>query len=228
MMDIRNRLSELADEKYRSFTASLTPGKDKILGVRIPLLRKLAAEILKDDWRGFIEEAFANDDASMEETILLGLVICKCRLSPEEKLELVARFVPRIDCWPVCDTFCNSLKLADTHKELVWKFLQPYLQSEAEYEIRFGVVMLLHYLDAGYAPLAFSHFDRIKHEGYYARMAIAWVLSMYYLACPDLTLEYLKNNKLDTFTHNKAIQKIIESNRVDKTVKDMLKGMKRK
>jgi len=224
MLDIRTRLMELADEKYRAFSASLTPGKDNILGVRIPLLRKLAKEILKNDWKGYLMNPCGN---SMEELILQGFVICGCKVSPEEKLRMVADFVPKIDCWPVCDSFCSCLKLADTHKELVWDFIQPYLYSDREYEIRFGVVMLLHYLSEEYAPLAFLHFNRIKHEGYYARMAIAWLLSMYYVNCPELTCEFLKNNNLDSFTHNKAIQKIIESRRVSKADKEMIKSLKR-
>jgi len=222
--DIKMRLMELADDKYRAFSSSLTPGKDNILGVRITLLRKLAKEILKNDWKTYLMNA---SDDYMEEVLLQGLVICGCKASPDEKLKLVADFVPRIDCWPVCDTFCSSLKLADTHKELVWDFIQPYLQSDREFEIRFGVVMLLHYLNEEYAPLAFERLDRIKHDGYYARMAVAWVLSMYYVSCPELTLDYLRNNNLDTFTYNKTIQKITESYRVDKADKDMLRGMKR-
>lgn len=221
---VRRQLEVWAEEKYRRFSSMLTPGKDNILGVRIPLLRKLAKEILKEDWMTFLNEA---GDASMEELILQGLVIAGCNISPSQKLNLAAQYVPKIDCWPVCDTFCNAFKLADTHKEMVWNFLQPYLQSDREYEIRFGVVMLLHYISPEYAPLAFLHFDRIKHEGYYVRMAIAWVISMYYAAYPDITLEYLKKNNLDTFTYNKAIQKIIESNRVNKTDKDTVRKMKR-
>jgi 3-methyladenine DNA glycosylase AlkD len=110
----------------------------------------------------------------------------------------------------------------------MWEFLQPYLASDQEYEIRFGVVMLLHYLLPEYAPLAFASFDRIKHEGYYVKMAVAWVLSMYYVHLPEQTLEYLKMNDLDDFTYNKALQKITESLRVDQASKVMLRSMKRK
>lgn len=222
--NIRQQLLDLAEEKYRVFNSSLTPGKDNILGVRMPLLRKLAKSILKDDWRTFLENA---SDTYMEEVLLQGLVICGCDASPTDKLRLAESFIPKIDCWPVCDSFCTHLKLAETHKELVWDFIQPYLKSDKEYEIRFGVVMLLHYISPEYAALAFEHFDRIKHPGYYARMAVAWVISSYYTAFPEITLAYLKNNKLDSFTYNKAIQKIIESLKVDKTTKEMLKAMKR-
>jgi 3-methyladenine DNA glycosylase AlkD len=221
---IRQQLLDMAEEKYRVFSSSLTPGKDNILGVRIPLLRKLAKNILKEDWRAFLDNA---TDSYMEEVLLQGLVICGCDVTPTEKLRLVECFVPKIDCWPVCDSFCIHLKLADTHKEMVWEFIQPYLRSDKEYDIRFGVVMLLHYISPEYVHLALEHFDRIKHEGYYARMAVAWLISAYYTAFPEITLAYLKDSKLDSFTYNKAIQKIRESLKVDKATKDMLRAMKR-
>lgn len=160
--------------------------------------------------------------------MLQGMVIGLCKADIEKVLSLAAKHIPKIDCWSVCDTFCSGLKITDTHRERVWEFIQPYLLSDKEYEIRFGVVMLLHYLTPEYAPLAFAHFDRIKHDGYYVKMAVAWVFSMYYVHFPELTMEYLKDNKLDDFTYNKALQKIIESLRIDQDTRLIIKGMKRK
>jgi 3-methyladenine DNA glycosylase AlkD len=222
---IRARLYELADEKYRGFTASLTPGKENILGVRLPMLRKLAKEIVKGDWRAYLKTA---RDDSMEEVMLQGMVIGYCQAEPEEVLELTRRFVPKIDCWNVCDSFCTGLKITNKNKELVWDFIGDYLTSDLEYEIRFGVVMLLYYLEPEYAPKAFAYFDRIMHEGYYVKMAVAWVLSMYYVQLPELTMSYLKNNRLDLFTYNKALQKICESLKVDQESKAVIRSMKRR
>lgn len=224
-LNIRKQLEELAEEKYRLFSSSLSPGKDNILGVRLPALRKMARQILKEDWRAYLKEA---KDDSMEEVMLQGMVIGGCKAQPEEILAFAKGYIPRIDCWAVCDTFCGCLKLANTHKELVWDFLQPYLRSGQEYELRFGVVMLLHYLTPEYAPDAFAHFDRIRHEGYYVKMAVAWVLSMYYVHYPELTMEYLRKNNLDDFTYNKTLQKITESLRVDTATKELMRSMKRK
>lgn len=222
---IREQLEQLAEEKYRIFSSSLTPGKDNILGVRLPLLRKMAAKLAKGDFRTYLSEA---SDDSMEEVLLQGMVIGCCKADIKEKLSLAAGFVPKIDCWAVCDSFCNGLKIAKTHPEQVWEFLQPYLRSDREYELRFGVVMLLHYQTEEYAPLVFAHFDRIRHEGYYVKMAVAWVLSMYYVNFPELTLEYLKDNQLDDVTYHKALQKITESLRVGAEEKNMIRDMKRK
>ncbi|HWT26354.1 MAG TPA: DNA alkylation repair protein, partial [Mobilitalea sp.] len=125
-------------------------------------------------------------------------------------------------------TFCSGLKITKTNKERVWDFIQPYLNSDREYEIRYGVVMMLYYLEPEYAGKAFEHFGRIKHEGYYVKMAVAWVLSMYFVKLPEITLEYLKNNKLDDFTYNKALQKIVESLKVDQATKELIRSMRRK
>jgi 3-methyladenine DNA glycosylase AlkD len=222
---IREQLNELSEEKYRIFTSALTPGKNNILGVRLPLLRKMAAKICKGDWQGYLKQA---TDDTMEEVMLQGMVIGLCKADIEKVLGLTAKHIPKIDCWSVCDTFCSGLKIADTHRERVWEFIQPYLLSDKEYEIRFGVVMLLHYLTPEYAPFAFAHFDRIKNDGYYVKMAVAWVLSMYYVNFPELTMEYLKDNKLDDITYNKTLQKIIESLRIDQDIRLIIKGMKRK
>ncbi len=222
---IREQLEELSEEKYRDFTASLTPGKKNILGVRLPLLRKLATEIVKGDWRTYLKEA---GDDTMEELMLQGMVIGSCKADMEEVAKLSATYIPKIDSWSVCDSFCTSLKITKKHPEQMWELMQEYLKSDREYEIRFGVVMLLYYLTPEYAPLAFEHFDRIKHEGYYVKMAVAWVISMYYVNLPEMTLNYLMNNSLDDFTYNKALQKIMESLKVDKTTKEMIRSMKRK
>lgn len=222
---IREQLEELAEEKYRIFSSSLTPGKNNILGVRLPLLRKLAANIVRGDWRTYLTKA---EDDSMEEVMLQGMVIGSCGAGIAELLELAKGFIPKIDCWSICDCFCSDLKIARKEPSLVWEFIQPYLASDKEYEIRFGVVMLLHFIKPEYAPKAFAHFDQIHHEGYYVKMAVAWILSMYYVHLPELTYGYLKNNQLDHFTYNKALQKITESLRVDKETKKVIKSMKRK
>jgi 3-methyladenine DNA glycosylase AlkD len=225
-LTIREQLNELAEEKYRIFSSALTPGKDNILGVRLPLLRKLATQILGGDWRLYLEEA-KND--TMEEVMLQGLVIGGCKADIEEILQLATNYIPKIDCWSVCDCFCGGLKkITEKHRDRMWEFLQPYFESKQEYEIRFGVVMLLHYILPEYASLAFAHFNHIRHEGYYVKMAVAWVLSMYYVHLPEITLEYLKMNDLEDVTYNKTLQKITESLRVNQETKVMIRGMKRK
>lgn len=222
---IKEQLYNLADEQYKIFSSSLIPGKANILGVRLPALRRIAKEIVKGDWRTYLREATSD---TFEEIMLQGMVIGYIKTDIEELLSLVKNFILLIDNWSVCDSFCSGLKITKLYKERVWDFLQPYLYSDREFDVRFAIVMLLnYYVDPKYAPYVFSHFDTIKHEGYYVKMAIAWAISVYFVVLPKLTLNYIKDNKLDDFTHNKGIQKICESLRVDKATKEMIKKFKR-
>lgn len=215
----------MAEEDYRIFTSSLLPGREHILGVRLPTLRKMAAGIAKDDFRKYLQQA-SND--TFEEVMLQGMVIGLAKCDVDEKLKYAKDFIPKIDCWSLCDSFCGGLKITNQHKERVWKFLQPYLHSEKEYELRFGVVMLLgYYVLPEYCNQVFALFDRIKHEGYYVKMAVAWAISVFFVKLPEQTMCYLKENTLDGFTYNKALQKIRESFRVDKETKELLRSMKR-
>ena len=105
----------------------------------------------------------------------------------------------------------------------MWKFLQKYLNSDKEFEVRFGIVMLLdYYISEEYIEKILKIFDETKHEGYYVKMAVAWAISICYIKFPQETEEYLKNNNLDEFTYRKSIQKIKESYRVSKDQKQKL------
>lgn len=231
--ETRQRLKELADEKYRKFQSRLIPGKENILGVRMPKLRKLAKEINNGDWRSWLilnEEVLKNGTGFYEEVLLRGLVIAGAKdASFREILEETEVFVPYMDNWAVCDGFCSSLKIVKKHKEEFWEFLQPYLDSDKEFFIRFGVVMLLdYYIEEAYLQKLFAVFDKIHHEGYYVKMAVAWAISICYVKFPKETKKYLEENtRLDDFTYNKAIQKACESYRVAEEDKRMLKSMKR-
>ncbi|EPY2303418.1 DNA alkylation repair protein [Clostridium sporogenes] len=222
---IREQIFELADKEYQKFSSSLLPNTDNILGVRLPQLRKLAKAIAKDDWRKFM----ANYDSKyFEEIMLQGLVLGYAKADIEEILQYVADFVPKIDNWSVCDSFCAGLKFTKNNMEHVWNFIQPFLSSNKEFEVRFGVVMLLHfYINDEYIDKVIKSLDTIKHPGYYAKMAVAWTISICYIKFSKQTMDYLKNNSLDDFTYNKSLQKITESLRVDKETKIIIKSMKK-
>lgn len=109
------------------------------------------------------------------------------------------------------------------------EYIKPYLSSEKEFEIRFAVVILLNfYIVEDYIDRVILLLDEIKHEGYYAKMAVAWAVSICYVKFPKKTMEYLKNNTLDDFTYNKSLQKITESLRVDEDTKRLIRSIKRK
>jgi 3-methyladenine DNA glycosylase AlkD len=223
---IKEKLIALSEEEYRKFNSMLTPNVDNMLGVRLPLLRKLAKEIARGDWRAFLAAA---DDEYFEETMLQGIVIGYAKADTEEMLQYVSRFIPKINNWAVCDTFCTGLKFTKQNKARVWEFLMPYFASETEYEVRFGVIMLLlYFIDEEYIARVLQHLDSVRHVGYYARMAVAWAVSMCFVGQPDPTMLYLKQNSLDDFTYHKTLQKITESHQVDDETKDIIRSMKRK
>lgn len=223
---IRERIFDRAEEEYKKFQSSLIPGEDRLLGVRLPFLRELAKEIAKEDWRDYLNTA---EDEYYEEIMLQGLVIGYAKAPPEEILQYTARFVPKITNWGVCDSFCTGLKLAKKHPPMVWDFIQPYLRSGKEFEIRFAVIMMLaHYINDPYIDQVISSLDKVHHEGYYVKMGVAWAISVCYVKYPEKTMSYLKSCSLDDFTYNKSLQKIVESYRVDQESKEIIRSMKRK
>lgn len=227
-MDLKEILKSLADPEFQAFTAGLMPNipSGRVIGVRLPALRKLAKRIAGDDWRAYLKTA---SDDTFEEVMLQGMVIGAARAGWEELEPYVTGFLPKIDNWSVCDSFCSSLKIAKSRQKEVWDYLQGCLGDDREYIIRFGVVMIIfYYMEEEYAGISFEWFDRITHSGYYVKMAKAWAVSVFYVHFPDRTMEYLKDNRLDDWTYNKALQKITESLSVDPETKQRIRQMKRR
>lgn len=224
---IRLRLEAMAEETYRKFQSSLVPGEAHILGVRIPKLRALAKELAGGDWRSYLETA---TEDTYEETMLQGFVIGYAGMDSREAYERTAGFVPKIRNWAVCDCVCSTLKFAGKDLERTWAFLQPYLKDDREYFIRFGVVMLLNYFKKRpeYLSRVLEALDGIRHDGYYVKMAVAWTLSMYYIVYLGEVTEYFSHHHLDTFTYQKALQKIIESRQITEETRAQIREMKRR
>lgn len=224
--EIRKRIFELADAKYKEFHSGLCPNTNNIIGVRVPVLRNYAKEIAKGDFRAYLDNA---RNYYYEEIMLQGMVIGLAKMNLEERLEYIKKFIPKIDNWAICDVFCAGLKFVNKSKKNVWEFMQKYKKSTKEFELRFYIVMMLDfYITDEYINEVINILDNIKHEGYYVKMAIAWTVSVAYIKYPKITMKYLTNNILDEFTYNKALQKIIESYRVSNEDKDIIRNMKRK
>lgn len=219
-------IKDMADEKYRNFHSNLCPGTENIMGVKIPILRDYAKKLNKEYT---LEQILSEvEDEYYEETMLKGILIGLNKNEDIEKiLKYVQEFIPKINNWAVCDVFCGGLKITNKNKERVWNFLQKYLQSDKEFEIRFGLVMILgYYIDEEHLSRDFEIFDSITNEEYYVKMAKAWAISIALVKYYDQTLEYLKNTNMDKWTYNKAIQKAIESYRITDTQKEELRKLK--
>lgn len=225
MDNVREQLFAKQDLKYKEFHSSLCPNVDKIIGVRVPELRKMAKEIALQDYAQFLEQS---KDEYYEELVLQGLVIGYAKISIEETFKYLEIFVPKINSWAVCDTTCSNLKITKKHMQKMWEFLEQYINSENEYEIRFALVMYLdYYLTDEYINKILQNIDKITNKQYYVQMAIAWLISFAYIKQKEKIEKYLLKNNLDKFTQNKAIQKICESYRVSNEEKNKLRKLKK-
>lgn len=222
---LREQLLAMADPAYRDFNASLIPGIGPTIGIRIPRLRKLAREIARSDtWR----EVVRCDDALYhEERLLQGMVIGYARCPIDEKLEWVARFVPKITNWAQCDCFCWKLRPAE--RDPMWRFIQPYFTSPHEFEVRFAVVMATaNFIDGEHLEALLRHLADVRHEAYYARMGVAWAVSVAFVRFPERMRRWLEDDcPLDEWTFNKSLQKIVESLRVSAQDKALARSLRR-
>lgn len=224
MNEIREKLFEKQDLKYKEFHGKLCPNLDKIIGVRVPELKKIAKQIAKTDYKNYLKNA---QDEYYEELLLQGLVIGYSKTTLEEKLKYLEKFVPKINSWAVCDVTCGTLKIAQKYEKEVWEFLQQYIKSKKEYEIRFALVMYLdYYLKEEYIDKILEQINNITSKDYYVQMAIAWLVSIAYIKQKEKTEKFLKNNKLDKFSQNKSISKICESYRITPEEKERVKKYK--
>lgn len=223
---IKKQLLQLSDSKYQEFHSKLCPGTSNIIGVRVPILRNYAKELSK---KYEIEELLPMiDNQYYEEIMLQGMLIGLEKVEFNILEKQIKEFVPKIDNWAICDVFCAGLKLTKKYKKEMWNFLQTYFNSEKEFQIRFGVVMILdYYIEEDYLKRDFQIFNRIESTDYYVQMAIAWAISVCLIKFYEETVSYLKTASLDKFIYNKAIQKAIESYRMTEEQKEALRKMKR-
>lgn len=227
MEQLKQRLLALSDEKYRRFSAKLNPtvDPDKIIGVRLPALRAVAKELAAVDFISYLQKA---QDDSFEETLLQGMVIAYAKCPAAQKLPLIKGFVPKIDNWATCDSFCASFKIKKNEREKFWNFILPYFTSKRDFDLRFAVVMLIfHFIDDEHLEAVLSALDAVRHENYYVKMAVSWAISVCFSKYPERTFCYLQTDSLDDFTHNKAIQKTRESFRVSAQDKVAVLRLKR-
>lgn len=223
---ITDGLFALKDENYRRFHAKLIPDIpiDNIIGVRTPVLRKYAKEVAKLPEANIFLESLPHSyyEENNLHGALLSLLYPKDIIAFMEQLE---RFLPYVDNWATCDML--SPKIFKKHLPYVYERVQKWLQSDAVYTIRFGIVTLLgFYLDDAFEPEMLQLVANVRSEEYYVNMAVAWYFSMALVKQYDATLSYIQNRVLEPWTHNKSIQKAIESRRIPQETKAYLRGLK--
>lgn len=228
-------LQELADENYRVFHSRLCPGTEGILGVRTPVLRNYAREIVKKFGQQMItpDLYFLQPDMGQvlyyEEKMLMGMLLGLWKApSPEALEQMLEKFLPLVDNWAVCDVTCGGLKYIGKHKEYFYPVLKKYLKSSDTYTVRFGVVLLMdYYIEETYLEELCRLYEQIHQEDYYVKMAVAWAYSVLLVKYYEPVFVFLKECRLDRFTFQKTVQKACESRRISAEQKEMLRNLKK-
>lgn len=221
---IRAELFRLQDEQYCAFQRALMPTvpKEKVIGVRVPALRKLAKRLAGTPRA----EAFLQELPHFyyEENNLHAFLVEAIR-DYSEALRATEKFLPYIDNWATCDCFCP--KVFAKHKKELLVPIRRWLDSGDAYTVRYGMEMLMrYYLDDAFRPEYLKWVADVRSTEYYINMMRAWYFATALAKQPDAALPWLTEKRLDLWTHNKAIQKAVESRRIPPGMKQLLRGLR--
>ena len=222
--ELINSLCDLQDLKYRDMQIKIIPtvNPETIIGVRTPELKSIAKEMLKfGDYKAFLREL---PHEYFEENQLHGFILSGMK-DYDECMEELDRFLPNIDNWATCDQL--SPKIFKKHRKELITHIKEWISSEKTYTVRFGVGMLMeHFLDDDYNPKYPEMVARLRSEEYYVNMMIAWYFATALAKQYESVLPFIEDKRLDGWTHNKAIQKSVESRRITEEQKKYLKSLK--
>ena len=225
-MDITQTLIQMQDLKYRDFTSPLIPNisKENMIGVRLPNIKKLAKELYKsEEYIYFINmlphtyfEEYHLHSYIVSEIKDFDIFICE-----------IEKLLPYIDNWSVCDSLRPKCFAKNKEKALI--YIKKWLESEHIYTQRFAIEMLMvHFLNEDFKAEYLELVSKVQGEDYYLKMMVAWYFATALAKQYDATLPYIENHAIeDKWTHNKAIQKALESYRVSEDKKALLKTYKR-
>lgn len=216
-------LFSLQDLDYQKFHSKITKTNYKIIGIRVPLMRKIADNIYKGNYLKYLE---SYDNNYYEEIFIRGIVISKIK-DINILIKQMKEFVLKIDNWAICDSFCNSLKIVNKNKDIFWDEILNFIKSDKEFVVRVGIILILNfYIEEKYLDKIFNIFDNLNTDKYYINMAISWTICEMYIKYKDKTLKYMQKNKLNCFVQNKTISKIKDSYRISKEEKEYLNQLK--
>ena len=222
--EIREELFRLRDTAYRDFQSKLIPTADPetMIGVRTPELRSYAKQLLKN---GDILQFLSNlPHRYFDENQLHAFILSEIR-DYDRCMAEVIRFLPYVDNWATCDQL--SPRVFRKHRGELLDQIRVWLKSEETFTVRFAVGMLMqHFLDDDFDPAFPELVAGLRSEEYYVNMMIAWYFATALAKQPDAILPFLENRRLDVWTHNRAIQKALESYRITPEQKALLKTLK--
>ena len=222
--EIREELFRIRDIEYRDFQVRLIPSvePDQVIGVRTPSLRKYARQLAKRaDAQIFLRDLPHRyfDENQLHAFMISGLkVYGKC-------LEEVNIFLPCVDHWATCDQL--SPAVFKKHRRELIREIRNWIDSDRTYTVRFGLGMLMsHFLDEDFDPAFLDLAAGVRSEEYYINMMIAWYFATALAKQYDAALPYIEDRRLEPWTHNRTIQKAVESFRVSPEQKDYLRSLR--
>lgn len=221
---LHKSLFSMQDLKYRDFNASLIPTVDKetVIGIRTPILRKFAKEFGKtEDAKAFLSVL---PHGYFEENNLHAFLIEQIK-DYDEVVSALDRFLPYVDNWASCD--CMNPKVLGKYPEKLIEKAYEWISDDRTYVKRYGIGMLMRYfLDENFKREYLDTVSCIRSDEYYVNMMVAWYFATALAKQYESTLAYIEEHRLDTWTHNKAIQKAIESYRITDEQKEYLKTLR--
>lgn len=213
------------DLKFKDFSEKIILD-NTLIGVRTPILKKISKEIYKGNYVKFLEITTCR---TYEEKLIYGLIIGNLKEFNEQTIKYIDIYSKMINNWALCDLFCSNLKCVKNNSDKVLKYILKKIKSKNLWIRRLCFVLLLdYYIEEKNLKIIFELCDTYNTNDYYVEMSVAWLISICYIKYKKETQIYLNNNKLNDFTHNKAIQKIIESKKILKDEKEYLTKMKRR
>ena len=219
-------LKSQQDEKYKIFTSKLLPKNVELLGVRIPVIRQYAKQLIKENLSNKYLEISLDKMQYQDELLLYSILLANKIKTSETKIEDIKKFVPYINSWAVCDIFCSELKEIKKDTNKYFESFSQYTQSQEEYQIRFFYVLALNYfINEEHLEQIFNMIKNQEYVGYYDKMAVAWFLSIAYIKYPEQVENFLFSTKLNEFVFNKTISKICDSFQVKKEAKIHLRKL---
>lgn len=222
--EISQELFRLQDKKYRDFQSKLIPTVqyDTVIGVRTPELRKLAKQMVKrDDVHEFLGDL---PHSYFDENQLHAFIISELK-DFENCMDEVCRFLPYVDNWATCDQM--SPKIFKKHRQKLLEPIRKWISSGETYTVRFAIGMLMeHFLDEDFDTAYPEMVAEIRSDEYYINMMTAWYFATALAKQYEQVLPFMEKQRLDRWTHNKAIQKAIESRRITPEQKDYLRKLK--
>lgn len=207
--DVSFKIAKLAEgnESYATFNQRIVNTKMPVIGVRVPDLRRLARELALDMSAADISELLTAQNESFDYVLLCGLLITHVRIDDQTAIDLTKQYLPHVDSWAHIDVFVE--KKRRFAGEMWWDFALECLLSEAEFTVRYGVVSLMtNFLDEAHIDQVFAALRNVTHDGYYVEMALAWLYATAAVNFFEKTLAELENRQIDTWTRNKAYQKM--------------------